>query len=454
MALRALPLNGSPDLVETCSVARDAGLEAVLMERPMPDAVSVAGLGVAADLVGDPGGASILDPDGGEVARVDGDDSLLAVADLWRELCSRGSAEGPLAMAIGGFSFRRDRVPATPWEGFPAVQLRVPRLALVRRRGRTTAIAATLTRAGETTAQVDLRLAEALELLGMPRVGYTAPAARTVEVDPVRSPASWMAMVVAAAARLSAGEAEKVVLAREVLARADGVVSAGAVLRALRSSYPSCFTFLVAGADGTALVGASPELLVRRDGTQAMSQPMAGSAARGVDELDDARIAATLQASTKDRREHALVVEGMAAALRPLALSVDVPPGPEVVQFTNIQHLATTITAALRPSSPAGVLELCAAVHPTAAIAGHPRQAALALLDELEGMERGWYGGAVGWVNGNQDGEFALALRCGLLWEDGARVFAGVGVMPDSNSAAELAETEMKLRPLLGALSA
>ena len=243
-------------------------------------------------------------------------------------------------------------------------------------------------------------------------------------------------------------------LAREVVARADGVVGARGVLRALRAAYPSCFTFLVPGSDGTALVGASPELLLRRTGRAAISQPMAGSAGRGADEAEDRRIADALRASGKDRREHAVVVRAVGDALSTLALTVDVPSAPEVATFTNIQHLATTITAELPQTDPPGVLELCAAVHPTPAIAGYPRAEALAMIDDLEGMERGWYAGAVGWVDAAGDGEFALALRCGLLWEDGARLFAGVGVMPDSDPGAEMAETEMKLKPLLGALSA
>ncbi|MGA8206676.1 MAG: isochorismate synthase, partial [Candidatus Dormiibacterota bacterium] len=233
-----------------------------------------------------------------------------------------------------------------------------------------------------------------------------------------------------------------------------GVVTAGAVLRSLRSTYPACFTFMVPGADGTVLVGASPELLLRRSGSRALSRPMAGSAPRGLTEAEDQRLAEALQKSAKDQREHAVVAREVVASLRSRALSVSAPSGPEVVAFSNIQHLATTIEAELDPRTPPGVLELCALLHPTPAVAGYPGEVALKMIDELEQMERGWYSGAVGWVNGEGDGEFALALRCGLLWEDGARVFAGVGVMPDSDPEAELEETEMKLRPVLTALSA
>src|SRR5204863_9198289 len=126
---------------------------------------------------------------------------------------------------------------------------------------------------------------------------------------------------------------------------------------------------------------------------------------------------------------------------------------PDVVRFTNIQHLATSVAAELRDPA-ADVLTLAAALHPTPAVGGWPRAAADLLIDELEGMERGWYAGAVGWMDGRGDGELAVAIRCGLLYEDGARLYAGNGMMPDSDPEAELAETRLKLRVLLGALSA
>src|SRR5712692_8976175 len=275
-------------------------------------------------------------------------------------------------------------------------------------------------------------------------------AGRTLSVSSVRNPTSWTAAVTSAAARLRAGEADKVVLAREVIARGDGVVAAAKVARSLRAAYPSCFIYLVTGADGTAFVGASPELLVRRFGTRAYAQPMAGSVARGATDADDDRLARQLEESAKDGAEHMLVADFVVDALKPFAETVTARP-PEVVRFTNIQHLATAVSADLRLPA-ADALELAAALHPTPAVGGWPRAAADALIDELEAMERGWYAGAVGWIDAGGDGEFAVALRCGLLWEDGARLYAGVGVMPDSDAARELEETELKFKALLTAL--
>jgi salicylate biosynthesis isochorismate synthase/menaquinone-specific isochorismate synthase len=438
-SVRTWELDRTPDLVDLVSAARDAGHEVLLIERPMPDAVSIAALGRVYDIVAAKGGVALEEAVGKVVDFEPGDNRLQAAARLWQRLSASMAPTGQAGLgpiAVGGFAYRPDRDPSGPWAGFPAVLLRVPALAVTRLRGRTFAIAAS---------------AEAENLLELAHTGLRAPAARRLDVTSVRDPAAWTSAVEKAAKRLRAGEAAKVVLAREVVARGDGVVSAAMVARSLRAAYPSCFTYLVTGADGTAFAGASPELLVRRSGTKAYSQPMAGSVARGTNEADDDRLARQLEESAKDHAEHRLVSNFVVEALRPFSRSVEAR-APEVVRFTNIQHLATTVTAEL--ADPAtGALDLAAALHPTPAVGGWPRQAADALIDELEGLERGWYAGAVGWIDGRGDGEFAVALRCGLLWEDGARLYAGVGVMPDSDPTRELEETELKFKALLMALT-
>ena len=427
--VRSWELERTPDLADLVTSARDAGHEVMLIERPMPDAVSVAAIGKAYDLVAVPGGVAVEDAAGTVVDFEPGDNRLAAAARLWKRFAPAG------AIAVGGFAYRPDRDPAGAWSGFPAVLFRVPELAVMRRRGRSAIFAAT-------------EGAEALMDLGEPPV--RARSAQHLELTPVRNPLAWTAAVQSATVRLRAGEAEKVVLAREVLARGDGVVSAGMVVRGLRAAYPSCFTYLVAGADGTAFAGASPELLVRRSGDRAFAQPMAGSVARGANDAEDERLAHELSRSAKDADEHRLVSRFVIEALRPYASSV-VSRDPEVVRFTNIQHLATSVDAALREPA-ADVLTLASSLHPTPAVGGWPREAADRLIDELEAMERGWYAGAVGWIDASGDGELAVALRCGLLWEDGARLYAGVGVMPDSDPARELEETELKFKALLTAL--
>lgn len=430
VSLRSRELDRNPDLVDLVSAARDAGREVMLVERPMPDAVSVAAIGRLFDIVSAPDGVALENADGEAVDFEAGDNRILAAARLWRRTGLPGDA-----IAVGGFAYRPDRDPSGAWSGFPALLFRVPELAVMRRRGRTFATCAS---------------SDAEELLELAPTAVRAPSARQLTLAPVRNPVAWTAAVETAAARLRAGEAEKVVLAREVVARGDGVVSAGMVLHGLRAAYPSCFTYLVTGADGTAFAGASPELLVRRHGRHALAQPMGGSVARGATDAEDERLAAELIASSKDTAEHRVVSRFVVDALRPFSVDVSAR-GPEVERFTNIQHLATSVAAELSDAG-ADLLTLAAALHPTPAVGGWPRAAADRLIDELEDMERGWYAGGVGWIDGRGDGELTVALRCGLLWEDGARLYAGVGVMPDSDPARELEETNLKFKALLTAL--
>lgn len=430
VAIRVRELERTPDLADLVTNARDAGHEVMLFERPMPDAVSVAALGRALDIVATADGVALEDTEENIIDLESGkDDRILAAARLWRRVAPAD------AIAVGGFAYRADREPGGAWAGFPALLFRIPALAVVRKRGRTYAVSAS---------------AEAEQLLDLSPTPVRAPAARHLYVTSVRNQLAWTAAVGTAAAKLRSGQAEKVVLAREVVAHGDGVVSAGNVVRGLRTAYPSCFTYLVTGADGTAFAGASPELLIRRSGGHAFAQPMAGSVARGASDAEDERLARELVASHKDADEHRVVARFVEDALTPFALRLHAG-APEVVRFTNIQHLATSVDAELL-DPPADVLQLAAALHPTPAVGGWPRHAADVIIDELESMERGWYAGAVGWIDGRGDGELAVALRCGLLWEDGARLYAGGGVLPDSDPALELAETELKFKALLTAL--
>jgi isochorismate synthase len=428
-------LDRTPDLVALVDAARTAGHEVMLSERPMPDAVSVAGIGRRYDVVSTADGAALEDASGRGLDREAGADRLAAAARLWRRLAAERQPDAGIPatglVAIGGFAFDPGREPRGAWQGFPALLFRVPALAVTRVRGRTFATG-------------DLDLLEQTP-------SWEAPGARGFELEPVRSEADWMAAVAEAARRLRGGEADKVVLAREVMARGDGVVAAGRVARALRGAYPACFTYLISGADGTAFAGASPELLLRRFGHAVTSQPMAGSTARGENEDEDDALAALLVASAKNAAEHSVTARHVAEALRATCDRVHVR-GPEIARFTNIQHLATTVQGELRHPYPS-LLELAATLHPTPAINGAPPAAARRLIGELEAMERGWYTGAVGWMDGRGDGELAVAIRCGLLYEDGARLYAGNGMMPDSDPQAELDETRLKLRVLLGALT-
>lgn len=276
-----------------------------------------------------------------------------------------------------------------------------------------------------------------------------------LRADP--EPEAYASAVREAVRRIVAGELRKVVLARTVVVAADRELDPKQLLWRLRAVDPECFTFaapeLVPGSPAPVgvLVGATPELLVAKRGDELSATPLAGSAPRSGDPVEDAASAARLLASAKDREEHALVVEDVEAALAPLCEELHRPHEPEPLGTANVWHLATPFRGRLRPEV-RSVLDLVAALHPTPAVGGSPRRAALAALPELEPIDRGWYAGPVGWVDADGDGEWAIALRCAELTGRTARVFAGAGIVADSDPAAELDETERKFRALLDAL--
>jgi menaquinone-specific isochorismate synthase len=266
-------------------------------------------------------------------------------------------------------------------------------------------------------------------------------------LDPVR----WCAAVAEAVRRIRAGELDKVVLARDLLVSADAPLDPRSLLHRLAGRFPDCWTFAVDG-----LLGATPELLLRRSGRELSARVLAGTAPRGAGAEDD-RLAAGLLESAKDRSEHALAVGSLLEALRPYAARLSAPDEPGLLTLANLRHLATDVTGVQRgrgPRSGAGLLELVGAVHPTAAVCGTPRDRAAALIAELEGMDRGRYAGPVGWLDGNGDGEFGIALRCAELTDGGAavRMFAGCGIVAGSSPTAELAETQAKLAAFQAAL--
>jgi isochorismate synthase len=292
-------------------------------------------------------------------------------------------------------------------------------------------------------------LSDRAELVGAP-----APAtpAQAWAVRPVPAPEAYAAAVDEAVARMgSGGPLRKVVLARALELTAEDPVDPGAILRRLAERDPRGHAFAVdLGADGT-LVGASPELLVSRHGDVVTAQPLAGSTPRRTDPAADHRGADALLRSPKDLREHALVVEAVAAALRPLCAELDVPDAPSLVATNAMWHLGTTVVGRLAdPVTTA--LELAVALHPTPAVCGTPPDAARALIAELEPFDRGPYAGAVGWQDATGDGEWVVTIRCGVVRDRSLRVFAGAGVVPGSRGVDELAETHAKLRTFLSAL--
>jgi menaquinone-specific isochorismate synthase len=261
-----------------------------------------------------------------------------------------------------------------------------------------------------------------------------------------RSHDEFRAMVGEAVEAIRRGELGKVVVAREVLVEANRIIVVSDVLERLRALYPACVVFSVDG-----FVGASPELLVERNGTAVRSHPLAGTYPRSGDPHADEVLAAQLLASVKDQREHRFVIDDICAALRPLCTDLAVPGGPEIMQLRNVLHLGTEIAGTLREPAPSA-LDLALQLHPTPAVGGTPTNDALAWLRENEGFERGRYAGPVGWVDANGDGLFAVGIRSAEIDGRRARLFAGVGIVEGSDTKRELVETQLKLQALLAAV--
>ncbi len=261
----------------------------------------------------------------------------------------------------------------------------------------------------------------------------------------------WARAVAEAIGRISAGELDKVVLARDVIAELPARLDAAALLGRMAEAYPECWTFSVDG-----LLGATPELLVRRDGDRVTSRVLAGTVRRrGEDSVDAARAAALLD-SGKDLEEHEYAVHSVAEALATHCTDLDVPAAPHVLSLANVQHLATDVTGMLADG--ASALALAASLHPTAAVCGTPTERAAAVIRELEAMDRGRYAGPVGWIDARGDGEFGIALRCAAV-EDTVRgpatrlrLYAGCGIVAGSTAEGEIAESEAKLDAVRRAL--
>ncbi len=352
---------------------------------------------------------------------------------------------------VGGFAFAPDGGRAAHWSSFPPALMMMPELALHRIGGRTHLTLSALAGPGVDPAAVTRRLGARLAALSEATLPLLDPHPTSeARIASVLPPGRFEESVAQALGRIRAGELEKVVLAREVVVEAPQAHEPAAIYGALRELFASCFCFCC-GSPEAAFLGASPELLVRRAGAGAATVALAGSTRRSADPAVDDHLGEQLLRSAKERREHEIVVRRIERALRNQSVWVEAAPEPGLVKVANIQHLATPLRAQL--SEPRSAVELAGLLHPTPAVGGEPRERALATIAELEQLDRGWYAGPVGWMDAAEDGEFCVAIRSALLRDRVAHLFAGNGIVTDSDPTAELAETEVKLEALLPLLS-
>jgi salicylate biosynthesis isochorismate synthase/menaquinone-specific isochorismate synthase len=436
-----LPVEADPAAV-VCASRRE-GEPWMLFEQPDRARRALAGLGEAV----------ALEAAGGE--------RFTAVTKSWRALSadavtgSTGSAAELGPLAVGGFSFAPDGGRSPHWRGYPSASLSVPEVTLTRvvRDGEPivrmtlAALVQPDDTAEEPLARLLIRAGE-LRMVPLPLLD-PAPTGR-FEVVSAMPPEHYVQAVGRAVELMRADRLQKIVLAREVQVHAPRSYDPAAVFGVLREEFPSCYVFCVGRGDST-LIAASPELLVRREGQRVGTMALAGSSRRSADPAVDAHLGEQLLRDESYREEHAIVVRRIQRMLRAHSVWVTEAGEPELVRIANIQHLATPIRAQL--ARPMEALELVGLMHPTPAVGGEPQRVAAPLIPALEGFDRGWYTGPVGWTDTTGDGEFCVALRCALLHENVARCYAGNGIVRNSNPSNELSETEVKLAALLPLLA-
>ncbi len=372
--------------------------------------------------------------------------------EQWRRLrqdaiVDAGAAPVEAPVAFSRFAF----APSDGGAGAarPDAVITVPRLLWTRREGSAWLVATVVVSADtDVEAEVAAIEAEVACLIGAP-AGAAAPGL----VQPCDAGgaerAAWETAVAAAVADLRRGAAEKVVLARSLKLTSAAPIDVVPVLRRLRERFQSCTVFAFQGEDGCFL-GATPERLLRVQDGVVTVDCLAGSIGRGADEAEDRTMASKLLHDPKELHEHQVVASAIEEALQPLCTGIDIAPTPRIASFANVHHLFTPISGIAMPGH--DVFEFVERLHPTPATGGQPRDAALDLIQKYEIFERGWYAGPVGWVDAAGNGDFAVAIRSGLVSGNEATLYAGSGIMAESDPAREYDETNVKLRAMLWAL--
>lgn len=362
-----------------------------------------------------------------------GGDSLFETAAS--EFMGAGFSED--VRALVGFAFQPTDSLSKDWAAFPNLELLVPQV-LVRRVGERSTIVVTLA-AGEDPAEVLWKLKQ------LSRSADVSRQPSEIRVESTPSASEYREAVADGVASIKAGDLIKLVLARRLKISTDVAPDPFSVMAALGEEQPGCYLYGWKRGDAT-FVGASPELLTERADGWARSIPLAGTAPRGRNDGADVQIAAELLSSAKDRHEHRVMIDDITDRLAPLVDGLTISQ-PTVEKFRYVQHLVSRITGPVRNGET--VLDLAAAIHPTPAVGGVPHEAARRRIQQLEGFDRGWYAGAVGWMHPNGDGQLVVAIRCALLKGSEAILYAGNGIVADSDPELELQETRWKFRALL-----
>jgi isochorismate synthase len=387
-----------------------------------------------------------------------GADRFNRVRQSWSSLFNQALIEGhnqlPAAgpTLLGGFAFDADSPRTALWSDFADASLVLPQLQLTTYGGDaalTYNLVVTPTTDPETTVDELFRLYDDVTFFASNRSpACPHPIVDTCDVLPADA---WQAIVGNTVAAIKRGAFDKAAIARSIRLTSDRVFDVGQALRYLRDTYPSAYIFAVTRGE-SCFLGATPERLVGVQAGAVRATGLAGTARRGTTAAEDAQIGAALLQSGKERHEHDVVVRMLRDVLATACDNVTAADVPELLKLNNVQHLYTPVTGRLRNGRT--LLDLVARLHPTPAVGGLPRAAARAFIRENERLDRGWYSGPIGWLDARGEGEFVVALRCGLVQGDTATLFAGNGIVDRSEPEREYAETCLKFQPMLKALGA
>src|SRR5258707_2621065 len=381
----------------------------------------------------------------------------------WRQTLSGAILEGPHwlpgvgPLLLGGFAFdtKNRQSDDSLWQGYPDGRMVLPRLLVTMTDGESWLTCNVLINAQSDPEREAAEIATLCEQILSDTRGFTPELEAQESVGGATSyelmPAEvWKNAVRVTAADIAAGKLDKAVLARAIQLEAPQDFDVASALHRLSEAYTGCAIFAVANGE-RCFLGATPERLAKlRDGAF-KTVSLAGTTRRGATPDEDDSLGTALLVSPKNRREHAVVVQSLTEALRDLCDDLDYPQTPGLIKLDNVQHLCTPITGRL--SAGYTLLDVIERLHPTPAVGGRPREAALALIREREGFDRGWYAGPIGWINQRGEREFAVAIRSALLHGNRATLFAGCGIVADSDAEREYAEASLKLKPMLSALT-
>ena len=353
----------------------------------------------------------------------------------------------------GGFSFRDDFTPDNTWSIYAPAHFVLPHYQLVRIDGETWLTINTQIPAEEDPEALvsDLQAALREKIRQLQAAGRRLSTNQQSPLQSVHYPMSfdmWVAMICQATKRIHAGELNKVVLSRAAELRFEERVRLMPILSHLARNYADCYRFLFEPRPRFAFYGASPELLASVRGKAIETTGLAGSIGRGDSREDDMRLGRALLRSHKDRQEHQIVVDRIRDRLLPLTETLEIAP-PGLLKLKNIQHLHSPIHGRLKQEN--GILALVETLHPTPALGGDPRERAMRLIRDLEPIPRGWYGAPVGWIDAELDGQFTVAIRSAVAQESRLWIYAGAGIVRDSQPESEWEETALKFRPMLDA---